>query len=95
MIKAAVELNDKDRKSIKEAVENAWQGEALAELQNYVRIPCKSKDFDVDWEVNGFLRQACRKAAEWGQSLFPEAVFEVLTEPGRRRGACSFLLWPF
>lgn len=83
MIKAAVELNDKDRKSIKEAVENAWQGEALAELQNYVRIPCKSKDFDVDWEVNGFLRQACRKAAEWGQSLYPDAVFEVLTEPGR------------
>ena len=47
MIKAAVELNDKDRKSIKEAVENAWQGEALAELQNYVRIPCKSKDFEI------------------------------------------------
>lgn len=29
------------------------------------------------------MRQACRKAAEWGQSLFPDAVFEVLTEPGR------------
>ena len=54
MTKRAVELNDKARGTIKEVVENAWRGEALAELQNYVRIPCKSKDFDVDWEVNGF-----------------------------------------
>ena len=50
MTKRAVELNDKARGTIKEVVENAWRGEALAELQNYVRIPCKSKDFDVDWE---------------------------------------------
>ena len=70
MIKAAVELNDKDRKSIKEAVENAWQGEALAELQNYVRIPCKSKDFDVDWEVNGFLRRLAARRQSGDKAFF-------------------------
>ena len=32
MTKRAVELNDKARGTIKEVVENAWRGEALAEL---------------------------------------------------------------
>ena len=71
MTKRAVELNDKARGTIKEVVENAWRGEALAELQNYVRIPCKSKDFDVDWEVNGFLRQAWRQSGDKPFFLMP------------------------
>ena len=71
------------KQTIKSVVDEAWQGEALNELKNYVRMPCKSKDFDVDWETNGFLLQVCRNAAAWGRRLFPEAVFEVLTEPGR------------
>ena len=77
MMKAAT------KQTIKSVVDEAWQGEALNELKNYVRMPCKSKDFDVDWETNGFLLQVCRNAATWGRRLFPEAVFEVLTEPGR------------
>ena len=77
MMKAAT------KQTIKSVVDEAWQGEALNELKNYVRMPCKSKDFDVDWETNGFLLQVCRNAAAWGRRLFPEAVFEVLTEPGR------------
>lgn len=77
MMKAAT------KQTIKAVVDEAWQGGALNELKNYVRMPCKSKDFDVDWEANGFLLQVCRNAAAWGRRLFPEAVFEVLTEPGR------------
>jgi probable amidohydrolase/peptidase len=77
MMKAAT------KQTIKAVVDEAWQGGALNELKNYVRMPCKSKDFDVDWETNGFLLQVCRNAAAWGRRLFPEAVFEVLTEPGR------------
>lgn len=77
MMKAAT------KQTIKAVVDEAWQGGALNELKNYVRMPCKSKDFDVDWEANGFLLQVCRNAAAWGRRLFPEAVFEILTEPGR------------
>ena len=40
MTKRAVELNDKARGTIKEVVENAWRGEALAELR---------KRNDVQW----------------------------------------------
>ena len=50
----------------------------LLMLDVYKRQPCKSKDFDVDWETNGVLLQVCRNAAAWGRRLFPEAVFEVL-----------------
>ena len=59
-----------------------WEGDALDELKAYVRLPSKSKDFDPDWEKNGYLRQALERAAAWGRTLFGEGTFEVLTEPG-------------
>ena len=37
---------------------------------------------DADWEAHGVLLDACRKAARWGQMLFPQATFDVLTAPG-------------
>ena len=60
-----------------------WEGDALDELKAYVRLPSKSKDFDPDWEKNGYLRQALERAAAWGRTLFGEGNFEVLTEPGK------------
>lgn len=70
-------------KLLKQSVESLWQSEALEELKNYVRLPCKSKDFDADWESNGHLLAAVRNAAAWGRKLFAHATFEVLTAPGR------------
>lgn len=78
-----LEKDDETGMQIGKTVDALWQGEALEELKNYVRLPSKSKDFDADWENNGYLLTAVRNAAAWGRKLFPDAVFEVLTAPGR------------
>ncbi len=79
-------MHDKEKvqaQRLKESVEKLWQGEALDKLQDYVRLPSKSKDFDPQWETNGFLLRAVSEAAAWGQSLFPDGTFEVLSQPGK------------
>ena len=69
--------------AIDETVARMWQGETLQALCDFVRIPARSVGFDPNWEQNGFLLQACEDAARWAKTLFPNAVFEVLSEPGR------------
>ncbi len=68
---------------IEETVQSMWSGETLDELCEFVRLPAKSVGFDPEWEKNGYLLEACRRAAQWGKKLFPQAVFEVLSEPGK------------
>ena len=58
-------------------------GGVTDELKRFVELPSKSSDFDPDWESHGFLLSACRRAADWAAPLFPNAVFEVLNDPGK------------
>lgn len=61
-----------------------WMTERLTPaLCDFVSIASKSRDFDCDWQARGLLLRACQEAAAWGQRLFPQARFEVLTAPGR------------
>ena len=57
--------------------------EALPALMQFIRIPSKSCFCDPDWERNGQLMRALREGAQWGEKLFPEGVFEILTLPGK------------
>lgn len=57
--------------------------EALPALMQFIRIPSKSRFCDPDWERNGQLVRALREGAQWGEKLFPEGVFEILTLPGK------------
>ena len=63
-------------------IEEAWQGDALEALAEFVRLPAKSPDFDPDWEQNGVLLRALEDAARWAKVRFPEGTFEILSAPG-------------
>lgn len=78
-----VNLDSQAKQSIRSTAESFWQGEALEELKNFVRLPCKNRDFDSNWETNGYLLTACRRAADWGRKHFFDGTFEVLSESGR------------
>lgn len=58
-------------------------GNVTNELKRFVELPAKSSDFDPAWEKNGFLLSACQHAADWATPFFPNAVFEVLSAPGK------------
>ncbi len=74
----------KDKKAtLKRRVEELWQTDTLEELKAYVRLPCKARDFDRDWEKNGFLHKACSNAARWAGERLPHGTFQVLQTSGR------------
>lgn len=52
-------------------IEEAWQGDALEALAEFVRLPAKSPDFDPDWEQNGVLLRALEDAARWAKVRGP------------------------
>lgn len=54
-----------DTKAIKEFVDRSWSHEILPTLEEYVRIPAKSPDFDAEWERNGYIEKAALFAFEW------------------------------
>ena len=45
-----------------EFIKNAWKGETLEAMKNFIRIPSKSSAFEADWEVRGELLRAVRQA---------------------------------
>ena len=63
-------------------IHDAWAGETLEAMKNFIRIPSKSSAFDADWESRGELLRAVRQAQTWGRERFPEGVFDVLEKPG-------------
>lgn len=55
----------------------------LPALMQFIRIPSKSRFCDPDWERNGQLMRALREGAQWGEKIFPEGIFEILSLPGK------------
>ena len=70
-------------------IEEAWQGDALEALAEFVRLPAKSPDFDPDWEQNGVLLRARRRCARWAKVRFPEGTFEILSARASRPSSGS------
>ncbi len=65
------------------AIARSWKGETLDALKHFVSVPAKSPAFDANWQEHGYLKQVANDAAEFGRKHFPDALFEVLEEPGR------------
>lgn len=68
--------------SVHQYIADAWKGDTLEALKDFIRIPAKSRAFDSDWEKNGFLMKALEGAAAWGRKHFPNGVFEIEHAPG-------------
>lgn len=65
-------------------VSQAWDGDILAQLTEYIRIPNKSPMFDADWQAHGHMDAATDLLAAWAkkQALAGMRV-DVVRLPGR------------
>ena len=47
------------------AVSAQWDGDIVAQLTDYVRIPAKSPHFDPQWKAHGHIERVIRLAEAW------------------------------
>jgi len=65
-------------------VSDAWDGDIVPQLIEYIRIPNKSPMFDADWQAHGYMDAAVDLMADWAkqQDIAGMAV-EVVRLEGR------------
>ncbi len=65
-------------------VSQAWDGDIVQRLSDYIAIPAKSPLFDADWLAHGYLETVVRNTAQWIEAQKLEGlVLEVVRLPGR------------
>ena len=65
-------------------VSQAWDGDIVQRLSDYIAIPAKSPMFDADWAALGYLETVVRNTASWIESQkVPGLTLEVVRLPGR------------
>ena len=61
-----------------------WDESIISELQQYIKIPCKSPDFDAQWKEQGFIEQAIQQFTAWATAHAARDMhLEVVRLPGR------------
>lgn len=70
--------------SISNFIKDTWQSSITEELENYIKIPCKSPAFDNKWQENKFLDAAVTQFKTWvlAQNI-PNLSLEVVVLPNR------------
>ena len=46
-------------------INDQWDTDIIPQLENYIRIPCKSPLFDKDWQANGYIAKAMDLIKSW------------------------------
>ena len=65
-------------------VSQAWDGDIVQRLSDYIAIPAKSPMFDADWAAHGYLETVVRNTAAWIElQKVPGLTLEVVRLPGR------------
>jgi acetylornithine deacetylase/succinyl-diaminopimelate desuccinylase-like protein len=65
-------------------VSQAWDGDIVQRLSDYIAIPAKSPMFDADWLAHGYLETVVRNTAQWIEAQKLEGLtLEVVRLPGR------------
>ena len=65
-------------------VKSYWHDAIIPSLSEFVKIPCKSQDFDPDWQKNGYLEKAAVLIADWAKKQGITGLkAEVLKIPDR------------
>jgi acetylornithine deacetylase/succinyl-diaminopimelate desuccinylase-like protein len=54
-----------DSAKIDRLVSDAWDGDIVPQLVEYIRIPNKSPMFDADWQAHGYMDAATQLMADW------------------------------
>lgn len=66
---------------LEKTIRKHWQADTLNALEDFIRIPAKSRNFDPLWEENRYLLKALTQAAQWGRERFPDGTFEIIELP--------------
>jgi acetylornithine deacetylase/succinyl-diaminopimelate desuccinylase-like protein len=65
-------------------IDQFWQDAVLPNFCEFVRIPCKTTDFDPDWAKNKYLHTAANLVADWAKKQNIRGLkTELLEIPGR------------
>lgn len=65
-------------------VAEKWDSEVVPTLQEYIKIPCQSPDFDAEWATNGLLESAMDLLVKWAKEQPVQgATFELLKDSGK------------
>lgn len=65
-------------------VEKMWDDEIVPTLEQYIRIPNKSPDFDPNWVQHGYMEQAVQLISGWCQKhALPAMKLEIVRLEGR------------
>jgi hypothetical protein len=57
-----------DAKQLQQHIDQAWDGDIVPQLVDYIRIPNKSPMFDADWVMNGHMERAVQQLAGWART---------------------------
>ena len=49
-------------------IADAWDGDIVPQLVEYIRIPNKSPMFDAKWKENGYMDDAVKLLANWAKA---------------------------
>ena len=49
-------------------IADAWDGDIVPQLVEYIRIPNKSPMFDAKWKENGYMDAAVQQLAGWARA---------------------------
>lgn len=73
-----------DTARIERLVSEAWDGDIVPQLIEYIRIPNKSPMFDANWQANGYMDAATELLADWARKQAVAGMrLEVLRLEGR------------
>lgn len=57
-----------------------WDQNVIPALSEYIKIPCKSLDYDTNWQNNGYLDSAVKLVANWIKTQnIPNVKIETLS----------------
>ncbi|MEO8161265.1 MAG: M20 family metallopeptidase [Arenimonas sp.] len=73
-----------DTTKIDRLVSEAWDGDIVPQLVEYIRIPNKSPMFDADWQAHGHMDAATELLADWARKQAIKGMqVEVVRLEGR------------
>ncbi len=76
-----------DTKKTDRLIGEAWDGDIVPQLVEYIRIPNKSPMFDADWQANGHMDDAIELLAAWARRAADQGHEGRSGAPGRPHAA--------
>jgi len=68
-----------DKDSTIKFAKEYWRDSIIPSLSDFIRIPCKSVNFDTDWQQTKYLEQAAHLMGDWAKNQnFPGLTYEVV-----------------